>query len=103
MPGVGAVEGFIAEREVSDDVALDRGLEQRPLEPGWVAQMAPLHVPVLADSHPGKHVAAEALGYRHSFARSRGRLVALLFSPDRSSRQARKDLFDHPDRLLYLL
>ena len=33
VSGIGAVERFVAEREVGDDVALDRGFEQRPLEP----------------------------------------------------------------------
>ena len=40
VPGIGAVERFVAEREVGDDVALDRGFQQRPLKPGRVAQMA---------------------------------------------------------------
>ena len=39
---VGAVERLVAEREIGDDVALDRRLEQRPLEPRRVAQVAAL-------------------------------------------------------------
>ena len=33
MPGVRTVEGFVAERKIRDDVALDRRFQQRPLEP----------------------------------------------------------------------
>ena len=40
MAGIRAVERFIAEREVGHDIALDRGLEQRPLKPGRVAEVA---------------------------------------------------------------
>src|SRR5438445_2195365 len=36
---VGAVERLVAEREVGDDVALDRGLQERPLEPAGIARM----------------------------------------------------------------
>ena len=37
---IGAVERLVAERKVGDDVALDRRFQQRPLEPGGIAQMA---------------------------------------------------------------
>src|SRR6187200_2601023 len=40
MAGIGAVERFVAQGEVGDDVALDHGFQQRPLKPGWVAQVA---------------------------------------------------------------
>ena len=40
VPRIGAVERLVAEREVGDDVALDRRFQQRPLEPGRIAQMA---------------------------------------------------------------
>ncbi len=33
VPRIGAIERLVAEREVGDDVAFDRGLQQRPLEP----------------------------------------------------------------------
>jgi hypothetical protein len=33
MAGIRAVERLVAEREVGDDVALDRSFEQRPLKP----------------------------------------------------------------------
>ena len=40
VPRIRAVERFVAEREVGDDVAFDRGFEQRPLEPRRVAGVA---------------------------------------------------------------
>jgi hypothetical protein len=40
MPRIGAVERLVAEREVGNDVAFDRDLQQRPLKPGRIAQMA---------------------------------------------------------------
>src|SRR6266446_6395911 len=33
VPGIGTVERLVAERKVSDDVALDGRFQQRPLEP----------------------------------------------------------------------
>ena len=40
VPRIRAVERFVAQREVGDDVAFDGGFEQRPLKPGWIAQVA---------------------------------------------------------------
>ena len=40
VPRIRAIERLVAEREVRDDVVLDRGFEQRPLEPGRVARVA---------------------------------------------------------------
>ena len=48
---VGAVEGFVAQREVGDDVAFDRRLQQRPLEPGGIARVAAGDPPVRAEAH----------------------------------------------------
>src|SRR6185312_10538060 len=59
VPRIGAVEGFVADREISDDVAFDRGLKQRPLEPGWIAQMAAFDAASSVDPDPGKNVAAK--------------------------------------------
>src|SRR5688572_17743356 len=70
MAGIRAVEGFIAEREVGHDVALDRRLEQRPLEPGRIAQVAALDAAVRADAHPREDVAAETLDQCGAFARA---------------------------------
>ena len=42
---IGAVEGFVAERKVGDDVAFDRRFQQRPLEPRRVTQMAARDLP----------------------------------------------------------
>src|SRR5262249_56862387 len=40
VSGIGAIERLVAEREVGDDIAFDDGLQQRPLEPGRIAQVA---------------------------------------------------------------
>src|SRR4029453_1023757 len=64
-----AVERFVAEREVGDDVAFDRDLEQRPLEPGRVAQMATLDGAVLAEANGYENAAAEGLGEAATFPR----------------------------------
>jgi hypothetical protein len=34
-----AIERFVAEWKISDDVALDSGLKERPLKPGWIAKV----------------------------------------------------------------
>ena len=85
---IGAVERFVAEREVGDDVAFDRGLEQRPLEPGRVAQMAARDRAVGAEAQPDQHVAAEAFDQRQAFADfAGGRDIATAIGP--SGRRAR--------------
>ena len=56
---IGAIEGLVAEREVGDDVALDHGLEERPLEPGRVTQVAALDEAAAIKPHPHEHVTAE--------------------------------------------
>lgn len=53
MARVGAVKRLVAEGEVSDDVPLDRGLNQGPLEPGGIAQVAPLDARIRAEADPG--------------------------------------------------
>ena len=73
VPGVGAVEAFVAEREVGDDVSLDHRFKQRPLEPGRIAQMAALNFSV-RNPDPDENVAAERLGQRDAFAIADGRL-----------------------------
>jgi len=65
---VGTVERLVAEREVGDDVSLDGGLEERPLEPAGVAGMHPGQPAVLAESHAHEHVATERLDQRRAFA-----------------------------------
>ena len=72
MPRIGAVERFVAEREIRDDVALDHGFEQRPLEPGRVAQMAALDSTVRTEPEPAQDIAAKALDQRASCDRSSG-------------------------------
>src|SRR5260221_11485005 len=72
MAGIRAVERFIAEREVGDDVAFDRRLEQRPLKPRGVAQMAAFHAARGADPDPRKNIAAEAFNHRYALSGGRG-------------------------------
>src|SRR5215469_7098161 len=57
---IGAVERFVAEGEVGDDVAFDRRLQQRPLEPGRVARMAALDPAVGIEAQPSHDLAAKA-------------------------------------------
>src|ERR1700733_2855680 len=45
VSGIRAIERFVADRKIGDDVALDCGFQQRPLEPGRIAQVATLHAP----------------------------------------------------------
>src|SRR4029077_16970603 len=40
MPRIRAVERLVAEREVSDDVAVNGGFQQRPLKPRRIAHVA---------------------------------------------------------------
>src|SRR6266511_3287931 len=67
MTRVRTIERLVAQGKVGDDVALDGGLEHRPLEPRGVAQMATFDVAICADPEPHEDVPAEA---RAEFARS---------------------------------
>ena len=96
---IGAVERFVAEREVGDDVAFDAGLEQRPLKPGRVAQMAALDPAVSAEAHPHEKVAAKGLDQGKPLA---GAIRFAELSVDRAVRQALHDLLDQPEALLDL-
>ena len=73
---VGAVEGFVAQREIGDDVAFDRRLQQRPLEPGRIAQMA------AATGRPARAAARrerrrETFDQRHAFAARLGGWIGI--------------------------
>src|SRR4029453_11116784 len=65
---IGAVERLVAEREVGDDVALDHDFEQRPLEPGRIAQVAARDT-LAIEPQPGEHIATEGFGEANSLAR----------------------------------
>src|SRR6516162_6888364 len=65
---IGAVERLVAQREVGDDIALDRRFEERPLEPRGVAQMA-AGDRVVREAHVGEDVAAKRLDEREALAR----------------------------------
>src|SRR5579863_9146138 len=67
MPRIGAIERFIAEREIGDDVAVDRNFKERPLEPRRVAQVAAADAAAV-DPDPDQYVAAETFGKGQSFA-----------------------------------
>src|SRR6185312_15294469 len=96
------VEGFVANREIGDDVALDCGFEQRPLEPRRIPQVAALDAAGDADPHPNENVAAKTFDDRHSFAR-RVLMAAVVFRVDRTIGQLGKYLLDQPDGLFHLV
>src|SRR4051812_44091162 len=48
---VGTVERFVAKREIRDNVVLDDSLQQRPLKPGGVTQVASLD-PAVPQAQP---------------------------------------------------
>src|ERR1019366_7768862 len=75
MARVRAVERLVAEGEISDDVPLDRCLEQGPLEPGGIAQVAPLDPRIGAKADPGQNVATEAYDNGHALASYTGRVL----------------------------
>src|SRR6185295_10447087 len=92
MTRVRAIEGLIAERKVGDNVALDRRLEQRPLEPGRVAKPGALDSAIGCDAHPAEDVAAEPFDQCRAFPRRRPKRDL-----HRPSRQAREDLLDEAE------
>src|SRR5262245_43642396 len=96
MPRIGAVERFVAEREVSDDVAFDHHFEERPLEPRRIAQMAARHA-LAVKAHPGQHIATERFGEPETFAAFTG---AFHVSLDRAVRQSPHYLLDQRQALL---
>src|SRR5690348_6408184 len=67
VAGVGAVERFVAERKIGDDVALDGRFEQRPLKPGGIAQMAALDRAVRAETQRHENIAAESFDQGDAF------------------------------------
>src|SRR5258708_38663285 len=72
MAGVRAVEGLITQREVGDDVAFDRCLEQRPLKPRGVAQVAALYAARGADPKPRKNIPPEPFTKRWALTEDPG-------------------------------
>ncbi len=97
---VGAVERFVAEREVGDDVALDRRLQQRPLEPRRIAQVAALDRAVGVEPQPDQDVAAERLPT--SAMPSRPRPARQRRAGSRPGGQPLEDLLDQRQALLDL-
>ncbi len=98
VTGIRAVERFVAQREVRDDIALDHSFQQRPLEPGRVAQMATREAATF-ESQPHQHVATKRFRYSKTFAHLTSRLDR---GPDRACRQTPQDLIYQPEALLDL-
>src|SRR5262249_24059652 len=67
MPRIRAIERFIAEREIGDDISLDRNLKQRPLKPGWIAQMTAGDVTRLKPDR-NQYIATETFDQCQAFA-----------------------------------
>jgi hypothetical protein len=63
---IGTVERLVAERKIRNDIVLNDSLEQRPLKPGGIAQMASFD-PAIAQAEPDQNVAAKSLDDRHAF------------------------------------
>src|SRR5690348_15367298 len=93
---VGTVERFVAQREIGDDVALDRRFEQRPLEPRRVAQVAARDRAVGIEPQPNQHVAAEALDQRQAFT-----AIPRQLDTRRTRRQLIENLLDQVETLLH--
>src|SRR5690606_37611420 len=81
-----------------DDVAFDRRLQQRPLEPGRIAQMAARDPAASPQPQPDQDIAAKALDEGQSFALSAGAGV----DANRPAGQAVENLLDQREALLDL-
>src|SRR5208337_4127042 len=100
MPRVRAVEGFVAEREVGNDIVFDRSLEHRPLKPGGIAQVAALDACPGVQPHPCENIAAKSLDQGQALA---GPARPGHRDTDRTLRMdAGEDLFDERQALLHL-
>src|SRR5215510_16589604 len=99
MARIGAVERLVAEREVGDDVAFDHDLQQRPLKPRRIAQMAARHA-LTIEAHPDEHIATERFGETETFAAFAGAFHVHL---DRALRQPLDHLLDQRQTLFDLL
>ena len=98
VTGIGAIERFVAQGKIGDDVALDHRLQQRPLKPGRIAQMAARYtIPIEPDPH--KDIAAEALDEPQTFPHSRSRMQRL---QNRTFRQTLQDLLDETHAFFHL-
>src|SRR3954465_12230672 len=98
MSGIGAVERFVAQGKVGNDVAFDHGFQQRPLKPGRVAQMA-ARDPVNIEADPRQHIAAKCLRHPETFAYPRRQTE---LRPNRTVGQSVQELLDQSEALLDL-
>ena len=97
MARVGAIEGFVAERKISDDITFDRRLEQRPLKPGRIAKMTALDLSVDADSQPSENVATKSFDERKAARRFAWKFA--WFGLRRTARQSVEKLIDEMQTL----
>jgi hypothetical protein len=93
-----AVERFVAEGKIGDDVALDHRLQQRPLKPGRIAHMAARYT-ITIEPDPDQDIAAEALDDPQTFPHSRSRMQWL---QNRTFRQTLQDLLDETHAFFHL-
>src|SRR5512145_2497829 len=63
-----AIERFVAQREVGNDVALDRRLQERPLQPRRIARETAVDGSAGGEPNPGEDLAAEAFDQRGALA-----------------------------------
>src|SRR5262249_38990051 len=91
-----AIERFIAEREIGDDISLDRNLKHGPWNPGWIAQMTARDL-TRFEPQRNQYVAAETFDQRQPFAAAIGKLDC-----DGPLRQAIEYLLDQSKTLLDL-
>src|SRR5258708_21165250 len=99
VPRIRAVERFVAEREVGDDIAFDRSLPQRPLEPRGVAQMAARDARIAVEAKPSEDITTESFGERDALA---GVSWSCDLGPNFARGQAIEHLRNQPDALLDL-
>src|SRR5579862_1195225 len=99
MPRIRAVEGFVTEREVGNDVAFDRGFQEWPLEPRGVAHVATPDIAIAVEPQPDQHIAAKGFGNTEALGNN-------AFGRDRCARcaagQTVDNLFDQRKALLDL-
>src|SRR6185503_6455531 len=98
VPRVGAVERFVAQWKIGNDVTLDHRFQKGPLEPRRIAQMTAGNAARTVQPNPDQDIAAKALHDSEAF----GRILAggHTIDSDRAVRQSGQNLFDQGDALL---
>src|SRR5262245_59102732 len=98
VTGIRAVERFVAQWEVRDDIALDRSFQQRPLKPGRIAQVT-TRDPAAFESHPYQHITAKRFRHSETFAHL---AIGIDRDPHRACGQTSQDLIYQGEALLDL-